>query len=135
MTTVPGNTGLFTLGSLNASTGWLPFAGIVDDVGVDITGTFVGTVTLQTSNQDDAIKTAISNIATYTAATLPIALPRIGARWFRLIMTAYTSGTATVGVSRPNSAGRDSIPVSLTPQPKLSGVGADYFINPGGDQA
>jgi len=134
MTAVLGNNGLLALGSLNASTGWLSFAGIVDDIGVDITGTFVGTITLQTSNQDDFAKTAISNIATYTAATLPFALPRIAARYFRLIMTAYTSGTAYVGVSKPNSAGRDSVPVPVTPQAHFNGPGVDYFITPTGDQ-
>lgn len=135
MTAVPGNTGLFALGSLNASTGWLPFSGIVDDLGADLTGTFVGTVTLQTSSQDDFVKTAISNIASYTVPTAPLGLPRIASRWFRYIMTAYTSGTAYVGLSKPNSAGKDSIPVSVTPQFKGSGPGLDYFINPGGDQS
>ena len=127
MTAVAGNNGLFSLGSLNDSTGWLPLFGIVDDPCFGITGTFVGTITLQTSNQSDAVKDKTSSIATYTVPVGSVAVPRIAARWFRLIMTAYTSGTAYVGVGKANCAGQDSIPVSLSPQMQTNSPVGDEF--------
>lgn len=134
MTAVLGNNGEFSLGSLNAATGWFPASGIVDDIGFSVKGTFVGTVTLQMSDQDDYVKTRIDSIADYTAPTGRLAIPRIASRWFRFIMTAYTSGTAYVGLSKPNIAGHDSIPAAISPQLHSSGPGVDYFITPSGDQ-
>jgi hypothetical protein len=135
VTAVAGNLGEWALGSLNAATPWLPLQGLSDDVCFDITGTFVGTVTIQTSNQDDFVKTRISSIASYTGAVSPLGIPRIAARWFRVQMTAYTSGTAYLGLSRPNTAGKDPIPVNLTGQMQtnVQSPPPDYFINPAGD--
>lgn len=135
MTAVAGNLGEWALGSLNAATPWLPLHGLSDDVCFDITGAFVGTVTFQTSNQDDYVKTRIPPGTNYTAPTASQGVPRIAARWCRWIMTDYTSGTAYVGLSRPNIAGQDPIPVNLTGQMQtnVQPIPPDYFINPAGD--
>lgn len=134
MTAVAGNLGEWALGALNSATPWLPLHGLSDDVCFDITGTFVGTVTFQTSNQDDVVKTRIPPGTDYTAPVGPLGIPRIGSRWFRFIRTAYTSGIAYVGLSRPNAGGKDPIPVNLAGQMQTNVQPLqDYFITPTGD--
>lgn len=136
MTAVAGNLGEWALGSLNAATPWLPLQGLSDDVSFMITGAFDGTVTIQISDQDDYVKTRyVSLSGPYTSATAPLAIPRIAGRWFRAQMTAYVSGAAYFGLSRPNVAGKDPIPVNLTGQMQTNAqaIPPDYFINPLGD--
>lgn len=133
-TAVAGSgSGEFALGSLGASTGWLPLIGLADDPSFGITGTFVATIELQVSYQADYAKTRYTTKATYAAAQAPTAIPRNAARYFRLIVTAYTSGIAYVGVSEPNRAGQDGTPSPVSPQMKSSGPGVDYFMTPTGD--
>lgn len=114
MGTVSGSNSEFSLGSLNDSTGWISLDTIVSDVGFNITGTFVGTITLQQSNQSAATKTRYDDVTTYTAATPQRGLPREIGRYIRFIMTAYTSGTAYVGFSKGLDANGQL--VDLTPQ-------------------
>ena len=122
MTAVAGSQSEFSLGALNASTGWIRYDGVVDDIGFDITGTFVGTITLQSSNQSAETKTRYRTVTTYTAGAGPLAMPRLVGRYFRFIMTAYTSGTAYVGFTRGIDANGQL--VDLTPQgTSSSGVG------------
>lgn len=97
------SSGESALGSLNESTGWLQLSGLTDDPGFNITGTFVGTISFQVSNQNSAVKTRYSTPATYTGPTGPLGIPRQNGRWYRFIMTAYTSGTAYVGRTAPSS--------------------------------
>lgn len=116
MTQVSGSPGEFALGSLNDSTGWLQLSGLAGDPGFNITGTFVGTISFQVSNQSNAVKTRYSTPATYTGPAGPLGIPRQDGRWFRFIMTAYTSGTAYIGITAPGHAGSDGTPASISPQ-------------------
>lgn len=126
MTAVAGSPGEFTLGSLNDATPWFPLFGLADDPGFNITGTFVGTITIQTSNQGDEIKTRVSALpTTYTTATGPRAMPRNASRWFRAVMTAYTSGTAYFGLTAPNSI--DGVPASISGQMQGGQAVGDAF--------
>ncbi len=128
MTAVAGSPGEFSLGALNETSKWLPLLGLTDDLGFTITGTFVGTVSVQISNQGDETKTRYRTLPdVYTSAAGPLAVPRIAGRWVRFIMTAYTSGTAYVGISAPNRAGSDPTPFSVSPQVEQSGTIGDAF--------
>lgn len=127
MTAVAGNPGEFSLGFLNDSTGWLPLSGLSDDPCFTISGTFVGTIQAQTSDQSDYVKTRFTVAGTYTTPQGSLAIPRIAGRWFRLIMTAYTSGTAYVGVGKPNIAGADPVACTLSPQVFTNNPVGDEF--------
>lgn len=122
---VAGNPGEFSLGSLNDSTGWLASFDAASDATFTIRGTFNGTVALQTSDQADHTKTRVTTIATYTAIAGPLSLPRVIAGWFRLIMTAYTSGTAYVGIGAPT--GPSGTPIRLAPQMETNAPAVDSF--------
>lgn len=122
VTTSPGE---FALGSLNDSTGWLPLFDSTEDPCVTIRGTFVGTIALQTSDQPDATKTRTTDITTYAAAAQPFAMPRQLGGWFRLVMSAYTSGTAYIGVGAP--VGPDGVPIRLRPQVATNAPAVDSF--------
>lgn len=124
MTAVSNNPGEFSLGSLNDSTGWIPMDNVLDDIAFNVTGTFSGTITLQASNQTDVTKTRYSTITTYTATQSPLNIPREVGRYIRLIMTAYTSGTAYVGFSK--GLNTDGTLYDLTPQGN-SGSGTGLF--------
>jgi hypothetical protein len=124
MTAVANNPGEFSLGSLNDSTGWIPMDNVLDDIAFNITGTFSGTITLQASNQSDTTKTRYSTIATYTTTSSPLNIPREVGRYIRFIMTAYTSGTAYVGLSK--GLDPDGRLFDLAPQ-GLSGSGTGLF--------
>lgn len=127
MTAVAGNPGLFALGALNAESGWLQLFGLEDDIGFNIAGTFVGTITLRVSNQSANTKTYYSDLpTTYTTATGSRAVPRKAGRWLNFVMTAYTSGTAYVGITAPNVAGSGE-PASIAPQMITGGDGTDQF--------
>jgi hypothetical protein len=107
MSNVANNLGEYSLGSLNDSTGWIPLDGTVADVAFNITGTFVGAISMQISNQSDYTKTRLSTITTYTSTQNPLNIPRELGRYVRFIMTAYTSGIAYVGFSKGvNGEGR-----------------------------
>lgn len=127
MAQVAGNHGEFSLGFLNDSTGWVESHGFVDDPCFTITGTFVGTIQVQTSDQSDYVKTRFTVAGTYTAPTGSLAIPRIAGRRYRLIMTAYTSGTAYVGIAKPNIAASDSIACSPSPQVFTNNPVGDEF--------
>lgn len=124
MTAVPSNPGLFSLGSQNDSTGWIPLDSIIDDIAFNISGTFSGTISLQVSNQTDYTKTQYSTVTTYTATQAPLGLPRDIGRYFRLIMTSYVSGTAYVGISKGRSTGNQL--VDLTPQTNSNDPGSTF---------
>jgi hypothetical protein len=119
MTVVANNNGEFSLGSLNDATPWLPLFGLSEDPGFSIMGTFVGTITFQISYQSDAVKTRLREPSTYTAPAGPLAIPRADGRYFRFIMSAYTSGTAYVGLSMPMRSGEDPVPGPITGQPQI----------------
>jgi hypothetical protein len=120
MTAVAGSSSEFALGALNAvsggtnTQGWIRLDNIVSDIAFNITGTFVGTIALQVSNQTDETKTRYSTVTTYTTTQSPLNIPREVGRYFRFIMTAYTSGTAYVGFSKGIDANGQL--VDLTPQ-------------------
>lgn len=99
---VANNPGEFVISGLNDDTGWFPYEDVVEDVSFNISGTWVGTIALQFSNQSDYVKTRIGlgAIATYTANQEPLAIPREGGRFFRFIFSAWTSGTAYIGLSK-----------------------------------
>ena len=118
------STSEYSLGSANESTGWFDTFGVNGDIAFNITGTFVGTIALQVSNQADATKTRFSTVTSYTAVQPPLDIPcsqesgRI-ARYFRFILTAYTSGTAYVGIdSTYDTLGQ---PVVLSAQSAVAG--------------
>ena len=87
---------------------------IGEEIYVRVSGTFVGTLTFGASidgtNYDAAGMTPIAGGATVTTATAPgawVPVPSIklyGARYFRLRMTAYTSGTAVVEITTTATA-------------------------------
>ena len=124
MTQVANNPGEFSLGSLNDSTGWISLDSIVSDIAFNISGTFVGTISLQVSNQSDETKTRYSTVTTYTATSAPLNIPREIGRFFRFAMTAYTSGTAYVGLSKGLDANGQL--VNLSPQ-GVSGTPSSQF--------
>lgn len=127
MTAVAGNPGEFSLGFLNDSTGWLPLSGLSDDPCFTISGAFVGTIQVQTSAQSDFVKTRVTVAGSYTTPQGSLAIPRNADRWFRLIMTTYTSGTAYVGLSKPNIAASDPIACNLSPQVFTNNPVGDEF--------
>jgi hypothetical protein len=129
MAQVAGSPGEFTLSSLNDTTGWLPLSGLADDPTFTITGTFSGTISIRISNQAHPVKTRYNTLpTTYTLPTeSPLAIPRIAGRWFCFVMTAYTSGTAYIGLTAPNRAGTDGTPSSVSPQVSTNVPPVDEF--------
>lgn len=116
--------GEYSLGVANESSGWFDTFGVNGDIAFNITGTFVGTIALQVSNQESATKTRYSTITSYTTVQSPLDIPcsqesgRVG-RFFRFILTAYTSGTAYVGIdSTYDTLGQ---PVVLSAQSATAG--------------
>lgn len=136
---VTGNPGEWSIAGLNDATPWIENSGFSQDAAFIITGTFVGTISLQVSNQRDEVKTRLIALSTtYTApSTAPLAIPSGDsvsvAKFYRFIFTAYTSGTAYVGLSKQNTAGGDPVPVSASGQLQTNVPIGDYFINPLGD--
>ena len=124
MAQVTNNPGEFSLGSSNDSTGWISLDSIVSDIAFNITGTFVGTISLQVSNQSDETKTRLSTVTTYTTTQSPLNIPRELGRFFRFTMTAYTSGTAYVGLSKGIDANGQL--TNLSPQ-GVSGTPTSQF--------
>lgn len=116
--TSPGEYSLATTSETTGATGWIPTDHITADFAFNITGTWVGTITLQASNQGTYAKTRYSNVTTYTANTAPLNIPREVGRYIRLIFTAYTSGTAYVGFSKAIDANGQL--VTLSPQDQSS---------------
>jgi hypothetical protein len=114
---VANNPGEWTLSSLNDATGWFPSSGLDDDPCFSVTGTFVGTIAVQTSNQSDYVKTRIrQETETYSTPAGPLAIRRVAARYFRFVMIAYTSGTAYIGLAAPNRAGENGTSSTILPQ-------------------
>jgi hypothetical protein len=98
---VANNPGEYAIAGLNDDTGWFVYDDVAEDIGFIITGTWVGTITLQVSNQTDFVKTRIAPpIATYTTNQESLNIPREVGRFFRFIFTAYTSGTAYIGLTK-----------------------------------
>jgi hypothetical protein len=92
-----------SLSALNATTGDSTDVANFASVAVQVSGTFVGTVTYQVSN--DGITWSTKNLYGHTATTpgstttVPIQVyGPLGARYFRATLTAFTSGTAVVTV-------------------------------------
>lgn len=92
-------------------------------VQVQIVGTFVGTIAFQVSNDgvNWATKQLISSTgASQTSTTAPsIAAGDISARYFRVLMTVYTSGQATAiigfsGASQSNNIATQAVSGSLS---------------------
>lgn len=127
MAEVAGSPGEFALGALNAATPWLQLFGLAEDPGFNITGTFVGTITFQVSNQSSKVKTRVSEPASYTAIAGPLAIPRADGAWCRFIMSAYTSGTAYVGFTKPLGAGQEGVPGNIQGQVDSNVPGTDIF--------
>lgn len=111
MTAVANNPGLWSIASLSDHTGWFPLDNLVDDIGFNITGTWVGTIALQVSNQADYTKTLYSTVVSYSSNQPPLCIPREAGRFFRFIFTAYTSGTAYIGLSKGRDTGGSIIDV------------------------
>lgn len=96
------------LGSANAASTPVPLLG---NFNVAVWGTFVGTVTLQTSY--DGGSTWIPTINKHTGAAITFTSPGAlqedeveAGVYYRLQMTAYTSGSASVRISEGAQAGR-----------------------------
>lgn len=103
----PTNPGEWSLGALNTDSGWIDLRGVAEPFCFNITGTFVGTITLEESNQSDATKTRTSTRATYTSTTASLEIKPSTAKFIRFKMTLYTSGTAYIGTARvKDQAGR-----------------------------
>lgn len=101
---VANNPGEFAISGLNDDTGWFPYDDVAEDISFNLTGTWVGTIALQVSNQNTVEKTRFSTVASYTVNSEPLNIPREVGRYFRFIFTAYTSGTAYVGLSQGRTA-------------------------------
>lgn len=97
---VAGNPGEFAITGANDDTGWIAYDDVVEDIGFNITGTWVGTIALQASNQADRIKTRYSTVVSYTSNQEPLNLPQEVGRFFRFVFTSYTSGTAYIGICK-----------------------------------
>jgi hypothetical protein len=109
----------YSLGALGESTGWFDNRSATADVGFNITGTFVGTIALEVSNQAATTKTRYSTVTTYSAPTAPLNIPRELGTYWRFVVTAYVSGTAFVGIS-PTIDANGQV-VHLSPQSVVSG--------------
>ena len=68
----------------------------MEDLGVSISNTFVGTVALQRSLDGDTEANYI-DLETYTAPAEINVIPNYAA-WYRLKLTAYTSGQADLAI-------------------------------------
>ena len=68
----------------------------MEDLGVSISNTFVGTVALQRSLDGDT-EANYKTLASYTAPVEENVIPNYGA-FYRLKLTAYTSGTADLAI-------------------------------------
>lgn len=115
-----------TLGTLNATVDGATDLSNYASVRVQITGTFSGTVTFQSSVDGTTWVTrslspaTIASQATITAtATTPgIWFGDVGGRYFRVNMTAYTSGTATATIlysAAPSAPGGVNLNASVQP--------------------
>lgn len=102
---VAGSPGEFSITGLNDHTGWFEQDNIIEDIGFNITGTWAGTIALQASNQTQYTKTRFSTVASYTSNEEPLNIPREIGRYFRFIFTAYTSGTAVIGLTKGRDTG------------------------------
>jgi hypothetical protein len=91
-----------TIGALNDAFGETLSLDPIQSVAVQVSGTFVGTITFQVSNDKvNWITKSMTNptaSAVTTAAAPGLWSGDLGARYFRAIFTAYTSGTATIGI-------------------------------------
>lgn len=117
-------------------------------VALQISGTFVGTIAFQVSN--DAVawgtKALVQSTGTIVTTTTAGGLysADIGARYFRLVMTAYTSGAATVLIeyskmSQSNNSASQAVSgnvgvTSLTPGTTGTSLGkAEDAVHTSGD--
>ena len=91
-----------TLGALNDTYGENLNLDPIQSVSVQISGTFVATVTFQVSNDKVTWVTKSLYTPGGSAATAPTApgvwAADLGARYFRVVVTAYTSGTVQVNI-------------------------------------
>lgn len=92
---------LFSIDVNTPDTGWIDASWLTQDVAFNITGTWVGTIALDISNDPTpTTKTQYSSaVATYTANQAPLGLPRNIGSFFRFRRVAWTSGTAKIGFS------------------------------------
>lgn len=95
-----------TVGSLNATTGNIDIND-ADDIAIQISGTFVGTITFYASIDGTtfygfALHQSSNTTGTTdtTTATVPLLLSKkcSAFAYFKVIMTAYTSGSATLDI-------------------------------------
>lgn len=114
------------LGAVNSSVGGAVDALNYQSASVQVAGTFVGTIVAQVSNDGvnwvtkQLISAAGGTVTSMTAATLAGA--DIGARYFRVLMTAWTSGSAAVtlefsAASIANSLATQSVAGTITANP------------------
>ena len=93
------------VGALNAT--YTIGCDAADTVGIQITGTFAGTLTFQASiDGGNWVTAGVLPVGTTTPTTWVTTTTTGGVwtrsceglKWFRVQMTAYTSGTAVVGI-------------------------------------
>ena len=102
------NTQTFSIGSVTPN-GPLIDISQADFISVQIDGTFVGTITFRTGIESTGVvmnsfgmhrssETTSTTDATNTTTTGLFSKPCTGLRYFQMIFTAYTSGTANITV-------------------------------------
>jgi len=89
-----------SISGAGVATEWLDLQGSVSDVGFAIVGTWVGTIAIESSDQEAYAKDRITEVETHTANTGRRRLPRDIGSFVRFRFTAWTSGTAFIQFTR-----------------------------------
>ena len=117
-----------TVGALNATYGNAIDAMYYQSICLQITGTWAGTITFQVSvdGTNWVTKQLISSSGSAASTTTGNSVwsGDLGARYFRVLMSAYTSGTATVVIeynafSLAHNIGTQSVQGTITALPSL----------------
>lgn len=91
---------VYVLNAVGESTGWIDTMPATGDVGFHINVTGTNTCVVEVTNDEDSAdgsKIDAQTLETYTASTAKV-MGRPLPRFFRIRMTAYTSGSAIVSI-------------------------------------
>jgi hypothetical protein len=103
---------MFTISSQTSSApagvddnGWFDTSALPEDASFTISGTWIGSIALDVSNEEyeqGVARSQYRTAATYTSNTGPNEIPRNIGRFIRFRRSAWTSGTAYIGVHPPS---------------------------------
>lgn len=109
---------------------WFDYSVATDPISFTITGTWSGTIELQVSNEQPATpststRSRYSTVSSYTANQGPLEIPLNIGCYFRFVFTAYTSGTAYIGIG-PTTVQRDEQRAFVAPQSTRNSLSSEF---------